>query len=177
MADFITCPRCQRRLKMPAKMEVGWFTCPACLAKIQNPATQITSGPVSSTAPPFSRSTPSIGRRFLDREVHRDMGGTASAFVILSLLGCLGYGFVAWNILRGESGLPWEAGALTVIFGGLALAAIISVCMGVLSKYFGVISGPLRFLGVFAVGALGLTAAFIVFFLACNAAVWPPQAK
>jgi hypothetical protein len=115
------------------------------------------------------------------------MGGTAIAFVILSLLGCLGYGFVAWNILSGDfgpdppwgrsSGLPWEAGALTVIFGGLALAAIVAVCLGVLSKYFGVISRPLGLLGIFGVGVLGLAAAFIVFFLACNAAVWSPLAK
>jgi vacuolar-type H+-ATPase subunit I/STV1 len=189
VADFITCPSCQRQLKIPANTEAAWFTCPACLAKIQNPATQITSVPPT---PPETEKLPkekeskeanlhrtaitsevtkTIGS--LDREVDRDTKITAYALITLLALGGIGYVLsIVWYFVHSPAhGSDRLADAerfawMTLIFGGFVFAMIFCLGAFVRPKLTG---KPIGFFGVVGVACLALFSAFIVVCLGCTA--------
>jgi hypothetical protein len=191
VADFITCPSCQRQLKMPANTEAAWFTCPACLAKIQNPATQVTSVPPT---PPETEKLPkekeskeanlhrpaitsevtkTIGS--LDREVDRDTRITAYALITLLALGGIGYilsivWYFAHSLYFSGADDGWANAEtfawITLTFGGFVFAMIF--CLGAFARPK-LTGKPIGFFGVVGVACLALFSTFIVVCLGCTA--------
>ena len=112
MAYTLTCPSCQKPLRIPDGVKESALTCPRCLARIDNPAVvhRELSGAVTGSATcrscgrivekvwgycPFCRAAldkPQRVRRrsSVDKETHRDTAAIGVGLVVISLLGGLG---------------------------------------------------------------------------------------
>jgi hypothetical protein len=116
----ITCPSCQKALRIPQGFKESTLTCPRCLAKIDNPNLAIRAELPTPTASPPEAVTgaatcPSCGRTVeklwgycpscrapldqplrnrrkasVDKETHGDTAAIGGGLVLLSLLGAVG---------------------------------------------------------------------------------------
>jgi hypothetical protein len=131
----LTCPSCNRVLKVPDDVKTRELSCPRCLAKFANPAAPARTAeepPLTVTlaepqAAPFGGSHRRRAVRIVDEDVRRDTKGTSVVLILLAILGGLGLLFYVWAgfaSLQNGGGQVLIAVLLGVLFLGLITTGI-----------------------------------------------------
>jgi hypothetical protein len=157
VAQFISCPSCQRLLEVPEDFFASGFTCPACLANVQNSPREL---------PPAKGRFDYLAEYEAQRDVHR----TGVGMILLAVLGGIGLSQTLWCIIPVTAEGDFSAAGITlglVLFLALLSTGIVfwRTRHNPSARGVGrVIVGTLALAGVVV---LLLLAAFIVFFAVC----------
>lgn len=108
MATPVTCPGCQRPLRLADGVAQTWVTCPHCLARVANPQ---------------ARGTGDADHLEIEHEVRGDVRKTSSLLIVLAGLGALTLLSAVPAAIEGV-----HTGDSEVLLGlGLILALLISI--------------------------------------------------
>jgi uncharacterized membrane protein len=153
MPDTLTCPRCQRRLRLREDDADALLTCPRCLAYVPNPGHA------------------GQGRSGFDRDFRLDnRGGSVLMLVLAGLLVVGGFGLAFAAPSLASAAIP--NGTVVLVFAAMT---IIPVVLGSLLLYatgayrsftkMGPVAGTVVLM--ITLGALVVVSAVIVLFAAC----------
>jgi hypothetical protein len=140
----VTCPGCQRPLRIADGVTQPWVTCPRCLARVANPQAQAAGGPDGLE---------------VDYEVRRDVQKTGWLLVVLAGLGALTLLWVGRAVIK-------STGDLLTMLTGLGVLAALSAAYVLWRRPGGT---PLESAGRVAVGTLALVGAIVAIGLAAVA--------
>jgi hypothetical protein len=154
----VSCPGCNKPLRIADGVTRSWVTCPHCLARVANPQ---------------ARETDDADRLEVDYEVRRDVRKTSWLLIVLACLGALALLHVAFMVVVG---VPLETEALLVYGLGLGVLAALSAAYVLwrrpgrtpLASAGRVVVGTLALVGAITAGTLAVGFAIVVFlFVVC----------
>jgi hypothetical protein len=180
MAKQVTCMGCWTVLQISEACHDRWLTCPRCLAMVAtfepSPQGEDLAKPsaskeaVSERAAVIRQISAGLPANSPDSDFQRDMKALQYFLIALLVFGCLGYGFLIWEIMPQQHRI-WPSEENTLVWGTLILGAFAFFT----TIYLGIVlrpkltGKPLDFLGIAGVGCLAVFSVFIVFCIGCSA--------